>query len=379
MLFANFLYQSPNPSMYLLYSTNYGVMEKLAKLSQDTNWKEFRIFENFEEISQRLNLSLSDEVLRQPSPTLSLAHPGVTLQSRYQEQHTVKIQLIGQARYILFPPAKQSSFILFPATHACHQQSQIILEKEESIDPNEISLENELSMRFNQIPHVVVELSPGEVLYIPPFWLMRTETINLSLSIDVKSLSREQVLLSEAQALGVVLGNVTSSEEKIIAAQVYAVHFLSRVQDLRSPSKFAQRHYQSRYSLLFPENGLFMSKIRKTHHCFEDTPSLHSSVLSKLDKEGIKKGAQYAADRVNDPSIPKGVRWIWIGDYIDFIARWAMGDSKMAVAFITTCLNFDQKVPVVKEVPGPPVMTLGAGEEVIQEQHQHKGSPAVDL
>jgi hypothetical protein len=41
----------------------------------------------------------------------------------------------------------------------------------------------------------------------------------------------------------------------------------------------------------------------------------------RLDKEGIKKGAQYAADRVNDPTIPKGVKWIWVGDYIDFIAR----------------------------------------------------------
>lgn len=71
-----------------------------------------------------------------------------------------------------------------------------------------------------QVQHFAVTLSPGEVLYIPPYWIVRTESIDLSTFIDVKSLSREQVLLSEVQSLGVILGNITSREERIVAAQI---------------------------------------------------------------------------------------------------------------------------------------------------------------
>jgi hypothetical protein len=84
----------------------------------------------------------------------------------------------------------------------------------------EDSPESEHHLKFLQIPYIVVDLSPGEVLYIPPYWLVRIEHTELSMSLDVKSLSREQVLLSEANALGVVLGNVSTDEEKLIAAQV---------------------------------------------------------------------------------------------------------------------------------------------------------------
>jgi hypothetical protein len=65
--------------------------------------------------------------MRQPAPTLSIAHPGVVLQGRYQAHHIVRIQLIGRARYVLFPPAKHSSLFLFPAIHSCHGQSQVTL------------------------------------------------------------------------------------------------------------------------------------------------------------------------------------------------------------------------------------------------------------
>jgi hypothetical protein len=93
-LFTIFLEEYLNPNIFLFYSTNYVVMESLAQvrrklltlsdrsqLQGETNWKDFRIIESFPDVLQRLNLS-ENMSLRQPSPTLSIAHPGVTLQSR---------------------------------------------------------------------------------------------------------------------------------------------------------------------------------------------------------------------------------------------------------------------------------------------------------
>ena len=59
---------------------------------------------------------------------------------------------------------------------------------------------------------------------------------------------------------------------------------------------------------------------------FESYPSnctylFHVTTRLRLDREGIKRSAQYAADRVNDPAISRGVKWIWVGDYLDLIAR----------------------------------------------------------
>lgn len=249
-LFTIFLEESPNPDIFLFYSTNYAVMESLAQvihltsqdslwsqLQEETSWKDFRIIESFPDVLRRLNLS-EKVSLRQPSPTLSIAHPGVTLQSRsekmikrpsrfslfrYQTHHTIRTQLVGRTRYVLFSPAKQSSLFLYPAIHSNHQQSQVVLEEEYvNVASSDLPLDLEDSLRkFLKVPTFAIELTPGESLYIPPYWLVRVENIELSMYLDVRSLSQEQVLLSEAQSLGIILGNVSSPDDKIVAAQVF--------------------------------------------------------------------------------------------------------------------------------------------------------------
>ncbi len=52
--------------------------------------------------------------------------------------------------------------------------------------------------------------------------------------------------------------NISNKEEKIVIAQIYLVHLLSRVDGIftSEPSikKFAKRIYQSRYKSVIPEN-----------------------------------------------------------------------------------------------------------------------------
>ena len=68
-----------------------------------------------------------------------------------------------------------------------------------------------------------------------------------------------------------------------------------------------------------------------------------------MNKLSLQNSAQYVADILNDQGISQGVRWIWVGDYVDRIARWAMNDPSKAPLFISSCVNFDKKVPVVRE------------------------------
>jgi hypothetical protein len=58
------------------------------------------------------------------------------------------------------------------------------------------------------------------------------------------------------------------------------------------------------------------------------------------------KIAAFIADAVNDPAIPRGVKTLWLENYIEVIAKWAMGNADDAVPFIRTCLDFDYKLEV---------------------------------
>ena len=80
-------------------------------------------------------------------------------------------------------------------------------------------------------------LRTGEVLYIPPYWMAHSEVVHnvpvfnastfripvsVSLSLDVLSVSQEQLLLMPAfhMALPFSNQNLKSKEEKIVSAQV---------------------------------------------------------------------------------------------------------------------------------------------------------------
>lgn len=67
-----------------------------------------------------------------------------------------------------------------------------------------------------------VLLHPGEVLYIPPYWLVYTEAVSLSLSVDVLSISREQDLLLPAFHMSLPFKKelIQTKAQRIVSSQV---------------------------------------------------------------------------------------------------------------------------------------------------------------
>lgn len=126
-----------------------------------------------------------------------------------------------------------------------------------------------------------VTLRAGEVLYVPPYWMVHSEAHSLSAVLDVLSVSLEQRLLLPAwySELPFAQAALLSSEERIVSAQVFLVHVLSRVHGVASVLKFARALYQSRFAALYPEEGLFMQ--RSAFQCLRDQPSLYNSIVKK--------------------------------------------------------------------------------------------------
>lgn len=49
----------------------------------------------------------------------------------------------------------------------------------------------------------------------------------------------------------------------------------------------------------------------------------HFSVIifGSMDKDAVVRGADRVAKIVNDGAIPSAIRWLWLGNYVEQIAR----------------------------------------------------------
>jgi hypothetical protein len=130
-------------------------------------------------------------------------------------------------------------------------------------------------------PVRTVELQTGDVLYVPPYWSVHSEAVSFSVLLDVLSVSLEQQTLAPAYYLQLPFASALtqSKEQRLVAAQVYLVHVLSRVHGVTSVAKVAQALYRSRYAALYPENGLFLRKSK--FQCLQDQPELYDDLVSR--------------------------------------------------------------------------------------------------
>lgn len=139
---------------------------------------------------------------------------GVTTHTHYDVSHNLYVQLYGRKRFVLFPPGAASAVYLFPKSHPSHRSSQVP-------DFLNVSLGNFPRMKqclapSPELPNntsrlactvstdaralcgadaltegdrraVVVDLGPGDVLYLPPFWFHRVTALTTSISVNVWS------------------------------------------------------------------------------------------------------------------------------------------------------------------------------------------------
>eukprot|EP01035_Chromulina_nebulosa_P021270 gene21270-27561_t len=278
-------------------------------------------------------------------------YPNTALQARYSEYHTFRVQLHGTGVYYIIPPSLGRYLYTYPYIHASVYQAQV--------DFYDRKIQNKLYSRSNRVVLEQVKLKPGEVLYIPPYHYVHSEAHEtLNAMLDILSPSLEQLILYEGGHVQARFQNITSFEERVVIAQIYIVHILSRVQGVKSPKQFANSLYLNRYSSLFPIDSLFLQKEEQNFDCFADQPEITQKLLSKISTDTITSIAQHVADCLNDPAISSDIKWLYLGNYIESVAKWAMGNADLTVVFIRKCLDFDKKLDIVVEVEGPPVIKI---------------------
>ena len=133
--------------------------------------------------------------------------------------------------------------------------------------------------------------------------------------------------------------------------------------------------YKIRYSSIIPEDSLFIQ--RHEFQCYRNEADkykeVYKSFIGSSAREGKEKAiegaTQYAANCVNEPVIEDVVKIEWLYDYVEHMARWAMGSQDEAVFFIRECFNIDMKaydklLEKDQEVEGPNVLRFGDGKKM---------------
>lgn len=132
--------------------------------------------------------------------------------------HQSFIQLHGESHFILFPPERTKELLPYPYLHPAHNYCQTNLSQSSNYKSNaEISSAVDWRKWNNTIE---VLLKAGELLYVPPYWLVESITrsplvVQLSIISDIPDdFLLQQILAMEVPGLTKSVSTVT---DKVIA------------------------------------------------------------------------------------------------------------------------------------------------------------------
>jgi hypothetical protein len=144
------------------------------------------------------------------APMIWMGHEGVIANTHYDRSHNFFVQVVGTKRWLLYPPSSWTMLYLFPSLHPHYHQTQV--------DYDDPDLQAYPFFSYLR-PAFEVILHPGDILYIPPYWLHRVESLSFSVSVSILSPSEEERIYQEALWVSVPL-----SREWPVEDQLWAIH-----------------------------------------------------------------------------------------------------------------------------------------------------------
>lgn len=386
---AEFLQGTFREKMYLYWTgeleyfeTSFGLKSSIPsesqKLQKLTRWEDFHIAEpNLELLDEedgdeldssstdihggnQTTTTTTDDTLSTPQaskskskskvrPMIWLSHPGVVAQTHYDPQHNIFLQVQGFKRFHLFPPAAE--LYVYPNIHHSYRQSQIHFEKERHNDSHTMDV-FEL-VNATTVEAIEVTLGPGDILYIPPFWQHRVESLTLSLSVSILSPSEIDAAIAELFWLQVPFGGDLQKTRSLRIRSVLAymdalfgelgtdlqsslpesandtTGFSSPSQSLRH--RFAQSLFHSRFAPLLREVPLSKTPRLCPLGSADDVDAASADQIREErqlihDSQGnFKEAAVHFVATMQQLQTEDAIKRTFLRDYLEQLVRWAVG------------------------------------------------------
>eukprot|EP01041_Mallomonas_annulata_P004618 gene4618-9174_t len=204
---------------------------------------------------------------------------------------------------------------------------------------------------------IEVILSPGNVLYIPPFWNYRVESFTLSLTLSIQSVSYIEMQFSKIYWHPLPFGLFQNKlSYRIMALKTYFSMLLDECDCSIELSSLALWLYNSRFKILYNENIFFNLHNNKTllSLCppappdYDDDSNTNSSSSNNIEYSEslqlIKDNlSNFQSASSNTGSLLKSmntsyeIKRNFLGDYLEQLVRWAVGAHNTAL-YLKRCL-----------------------------------------
>lgn len=256
--------------------------------------------------------------------------PGpVTTQAHYDEPHNMFVQLIGTKRFTLLPPCFIDALPIYPDLHVRARKAQIPLSqiselaKNKTIGDLKFPLHKKLSTRMLE-----VDVEPGDVLYVPPFWIHRVQ-VTSSAAASCNSFTPSNISATRAA----IYRHALPFEERWIGTPTAgaATHlWLLELVEKRlgwSLLDAARRLVDGRYRwMMVPRSNV-------SHNCYPVASSVNDGVSPGRFSAYADTISGLFLDISND-----GVRWQILLSYVELVIHNVLGGTDKIKPFLMQCV-----------------------------------------
>ena len=222
-----------------------------------------------------------------PTVNMWIASAGSTTAAHYDSYHNFFVQLHGTKRFFLMPPGAAIALYTYPRLHPSYRQAQVDLTMR-SNDPRltttyrrmaELVKSSRLGTGAGKLDAMVVDLEPGDVLYVPPYWFHLAMTPpareRSAASLATRSAQEEEAERAARYSIGLNVWSEAEELQHVDALEATALPF----EDDWSPLE--RRTAVATYARIFLDEVLLIRDAGQTLEWMVETrwaPLLHAFV-----------------------------------------------------------------------------------------------------
>ena len=287
-----------------------------------------------------------------PAANVWAAHAGVVATAHYDPSHNVVIQLQGRKRWLLWAPEELGRLRLHPATHPSRRQTRLPLVGP-TADTAAVGHAD-----YGATRAMSLELGPGEMLYVPPYWAHAVLSVTPSVALSVLSPAWIAASWAAAKRTPLPFSGLAAPPRRAVAVARYLRRLLPRVAALRphTSAAFVRRVYEAGHAdVAAPADaagagGADAAAAERMRAELGDAAcdaltTSADSVAEEEEEEAAAMGeaALYrAATAVSallatedgERRFTDGVARELLTGYVDELAAWAVGDARKAAGLL---------------------------------------------